>query len=68
MHHPIDGKPEDLNPSQLKETEVTPEWSSAELPETKVPLGERWSQLVEVTGTRRLEQHEPSPVSTFHRR
>jgi hypothetical protein len=54
MHHPIDGNPEDLNPSLLKEMEVTQEWSAAELPETKIPLWERLSQLVEVTGSQRL--------------
>jgi hypothetical protein len=66
VNHPVDGKPEDLNRSQLEKLEVTPEQPSAELPETKVPLWERLSQLVEVTGTQRLQEHEPSPVVTVN--
>jgi hypothetical protein len=38
VHHPFDGNPEDLNPSLLKEMELTPERPAAELPETKIPL------------------------------
>ena len=59
---------EDLNPSPLQELELTPEWSAAELPETKISLWERLGQLVEVTGAQRLQEHEPSPVDMFHRR
>jgi hypothetical protein len=59
---------EDLNSSLLKEMELTPEWSAAELLGTKIPLWERLSQLVGVTGTRRLQKHESSPVVTFLRR
>ena len=33
--------------------------AAAELPETKIPLWERLSQLVEVTGAQRLQEHEP---------
>jgi hypothetical protein len=51
VHHAVDSNPEDLNPSLVKELELTPEWSAAELSETKIPLWERLSQLVEVTGT-----------------
>jgi hypothetical protein len=58
----------DLNPSLLEEMEVTPERPATELPETKIPLWVRLSQLVEVTGTQRLEEHEPSPVVMFNRR
>src|SRR5262249_9823784 len=69
VNPPVDGKPEDLNPSPLKEMEVPPERPAAELPETKVPpRGKRSRQLVEVTGAQRLQEHEPSPVNTFHRR
>jgi hypothetical protein len=40
--------------------ELTQKRPATELPETKIPLWERLSQLVEVTGTQRLEEHEPS--------
>jgi hypothetical protein len=68
VNHTVHAKLKDLNPSPLKEMEVTPDWPATELPETKIPLWERLSQLVEVTGTQRLAEHEPSPVVTFHRR
>jgi hypothetical protein len=42
--------------------------AAAELSETKIPLWERLSQLVEVTGAQRPQEHELSPVVTFHRR
>jgi hypothetical protein len=42
--------------------------ASAELLETKIPVWERSSQLVEVTGAQRLQEHEPFPIVTFHRR
>jgi hypothetical protein len=64
----VDAKPKDLNPSPLEELELTPERSAADLPETKIPLRERLGQLVEVTGSQRLQEHEPSPVVTFYRR
>jgi hypothetical protein len=67
VNHPVDGNPEDLKPSPLEELEVTPERPAAELPETKVPLGKRSGQFVEVTGAQRLQEHEPSPVVTFNR-
>jgi hypothetical protein len=67
VNHAIDGNPEDLNPSQLEELDLAPERPAAELPETKIPLWERLSQLVEVTSTQRLQEHEPSPVVTFYR-
>jgi hypothetical protein len=67
VHHPVDGRPEDLNPSQLEELEVTPERPAAELPKTKVPAGKRCGQFVEVMGVQRLQEHEPSPVGTFNR-
>jgi hypothetical protein len=59
---------EELNPSQLQERALTPESPAAELPETKIPLGERLGQLVEVTRAQRLQEHAPSLVATFHRR
>jgi hypothetical protein len=65
VNHTVHAKQKDLNRSLLKELELTPEWSTAELPETKIPLRERLSQLVEVRGTQRLEEHEPSPVVTL---
>src|SRR5262245_35065641 len=68
VHHPVDGSPEDLNPSQLEELELTPERPAAELPETKVPAGKRCGQFVKVTGAQRLQEHEPSPVVTLNRR
>jgi hypothetical protein len=68
VNHAVDAKLKDLNPSQLEELDLAPEWSAAELPETKIPLRERLSEFVEVTGSQRLEEHEPSPVITFHRR
>jgi hypothetical protein len=68
VNHAVDGNSEDLNPSQLEELELTPERPAAELLETKVPLGKRSRQFVEVTGAQRLQEHEPSPVVTFHRR
>jgi hypothetical protein len=68
VNHPVDGKLKDLNPPELEELELTSEGSAAELPETKIPLGKRLGQLVEVTGAQRLQEHEPSPVATFHRR
>jgi hypothetical protein len=68
VNHAIDVNPEDLNPSQLQELELTPERPAAELPETKVPPGKCSGQFVEVSGAQRLQEHEPSPVNTFHRR
>jgi hypothetical protein len=68
VNHPVDGNPEDLNPPQLEELELTLEGSAAELPETKVPPWERSGQFVEVTGAQRLQEHEPSPVATFNHR
>jgi hypothetical protein len=64
----VDAEQKNLNPSQLEELELTPERSAADLPETKIPPWERISQLVEVTGSQRLQEHKPSPVVTFHRR
>jgi hypothetical protein len=68
VNHAVDGNSEDLNPSQLEELELTPERPTAELPETKVPLGKRSRQFIELTGVQRLQEHEPSPVVTFNRR
>jgi hypothetical protein len=51
VNHTVDGNPEDLNPSQVEELEVTQELPAAQLPETKIPLWARLSQLVEVAGT-----------------
>jgi hypothetical protein len=68
VNHAIDGNPEDLNPSQLEELELTPERPAAELPETKVPPGKCSGQLVEVTGAQGLQEHEPCPVNAFNRR
>jgi hypothetical protein len=68
VNHAVDAKLKDLHPSQLQELELAPERPAAELPETKIPLRERLSQLVEVTGAQGLQEHEPSPVITFHRR
>jgi hypothetical protein len=48
--------------------ELTPEWSVAELPKTKIPLWEPLGQLVEVTSSQRLHEHEPSSVATVDRR
>jgi hypothetical protein len=42
VSHPVGGNPEDLNPSQVEELELTPERAAAELPETKVPPGKRF--------------------------
>jgi hypothetical protein len=42
--------------------------AAAELPETKIPLGKRSRQFVEVTGAQRLQEHEPSPGVTFNGR
>jgi hypothetical protein len=67
VNHPVEGSPEDLNPPQLEELELTPERPTAELPETKVPPGKRLGQFVEVTGAQRLQKHEPSPVATVNR-
>ena len=67
MNHTVNGSPEDLNPSQLEELELTPERPAAELPGTKVPPGKRSGQFVEVTGAQRLQEDEPSPVVTFNR-
>jgi hypothetical protein len=64
----VDAKQKDLNLSQLEELELTPEWSAAELPKTKIPLGEPLGQLVEVTSPQRPQEHEQSPVATYNRR
>jgi RNA polymerase sigma-70 factor (ECF subfamily) len=48
-----------------------PEQSSAllaELPKTMIPAGKRFGRLVEVTGSQRLQGHEPSPVARFNGR
>src|SRR5262249_4211702 len=68
VNHPVDCNPKDLNPSQLEELAATPERPAAELPETKVPPGKRSGQFVEVTGAKRLQEHEPSSVARFNRR
>ena len=68
MNQPVDGKPKDPNPLQLKKLKATPERPAAELPETKVPAGQRCGQFVEVISAHRLQEHEPSPVATFNRR
>ena len=68
MNHPVDGKLEDQCGFLLEKLELTPKWSAAELPETKVPAGKRCGQFVEVTGAQRLQEHEPSPVVTLNRR
>src|SRR5262249_20133597 len=68
VNHPVNGNPVDPNRSQLEGLELTPKRSAAELPDTKVPLGKRADQFVEVTGAQRLQEHESSPVVTFNRR
>jgi hypothetical protein len=68
VNRTVDAKLKDLNASLLEEMELTSEWSTAELAATKIPLWERLGQFVEVTGAQRLQEHEPSPVATFHRR
>jgi hypothetical protein len=68
VNHTVHAKLKDLNPSLLKEMEVTLERPAAELPKTKIPAGKRFGKFVEVIGAQRLQEHEPSPVVTFHRR
>jgi hypothetical protein len=68
VNHTVDGSPEDLNPSQLEELEVTPERPAAELPETKVPAGKGSGQFVEAAAAQSPQEYEPSPVDTFRRR
>jgi hypothetical protein len=68
VKHTVDSSPEDLNPSQLEELELTPERPAAELRETKVPAGKRFGQFVEVTGAQCLQEQELSPVARFNRR
>src|SRR5262249_55450434 len=46
VNQPVDRKPKDLNPFQLKKLKATPERPAAELPETKVPAGKRAGQFV----------------------
>jgi hypothetical protein len=58
----------DLDASELKELELAPERPAADLPEAMIPAGKRCGQFVEVTGVQRPQEHEPSPVGTFHRR
>jgi hypothetical protein len=68
VNHPVDGKREDSCAFLLRKLELTPKWSAAELPETKVPAGKRCGQFVDVTAAQRLQEQEPSPVATFHHR
>lgn len=68
VSHPVDGKLEDLCTFMLEKLELTPKWSSTDLPETKVPPGKHIGQLVEVTGAQRPQLHEPSPVAEINRR
>jgi hypothetical protein len=68
VHPPVDRKPKDLNPFQLKQLKATPERPAAELPKTKILAGKRFGQFVEVPAAQRLQAHEPSPVAKFHRR
>jgi hypothetical protein len=68
MEPPVAECAEDLGPSELKELEFAPERPAADLPEAKFPPAEPLGQLVGVTGSQRLQEHEPSPVTGFNRR
>jgi hypothetical protein len=68
VNPPVDGQLEDLDAFMPEKLELALEWSAAELPETNVPPGKRFGQLVEVTGSQGLQKHELFPVITFTRR
>ena len=68
VKHSVNAKLKDLNRSLLKELDLTPEPSTAELSKTKIPAGKRFGQLVEVTRPQRLEVHARSPLGRFNRR
>jgi hypothetical protein len=68
MKPPVAGYPQDLDPSDLKELEFAPERPAADLPQAMIPAVEPLGQFVEVMGAQRPQEHEPSPVATFHRR
>ena len=58
MKPPVAGCANDLDSSELEELEFAPERPAAELPETKLPGAEPLGQLVGVTDSQRLQEHE----------
>ena len=65
---PVAGGAKDLGRSELKELEFAPERPAAELPDAQVPAAEPLGQLVGVTGSQRLQEHERPPVALCRRR
>jgi hypothetical protein len=68
MEPPVAECAKDLDPIELKELEFAPERPTADLPEAKIPPAEPLGQLVGVTGSQRLQEHEASPDARFNRR